>query len=385
MPKLELYKGREQTYIKHLFLENYLERVAYNIFSFKNEFVYVDGFSGPWKSQDENYEDTSFKISIDLLRKIREGFEQRGKKVTFKCFFIEKDTSAFGELEKVVGEIDDLEIKIVKGKFENHIDDICQFIGRRFSLIFIDPTGWKGFPLNKITPLLGLRGEVLINFMSGHILRFLEDPRPEIAATFDRLFGGSWFEQWEGLVQANMSREAAAIYTYASRVKKAGNFRHIASTRILKPLSDRTYFHLIYATRHWKGIEEFRKTEKKTVAEQEQVRNAAKYVAKVEKTGQGSLFGQDFMVENAPKSFEQERDAQVTIGHDRLTKFLAAHPNGINYEEVLGHVLETPLVWKSDLDQWLQELKKEDKISIPNMKDRERIPKTGYSIIPISS
>ena len=44
------YKGREQTYLKHFFLEKYLDRVAHKILSFQNDFVYVDGFSGPWKS-----------------------------------------------------------------------------------------------------------------------------------------------------------------------------------------------------------------------------------------------------------------------------------------------------------------------------------------------
>lgn len=31
----EFYRGREQTYIKHFFLEKYLERVAWNISSFR--------------------------------------------------------------------------------------------------------------------------------------------------------------------------------------------------------------------------------------------------------------------------------------------------------------------------------------------------------------
>lgn len=64
MKPAEYYRGREQTYLKHFFLERYLERVAYNIGSFYNDFVYVDGFSGPWKSGDEALDDTSFMIAI---------------------------------------------------------------------------------------------------------------------------------------------------------------------------------------------------------------------------------------------------------------------------------------------------------------------------------
>jgi hypothetical protein len=64
---VEYYRGREQTYLKHFFLEKYLERVTYVIGYSYPEFVYVDGFSGPWRSQSEAFEDTSFMIAINRL------------------------------------------------------------------------------------------------------------------------------------------------------------------------------------------------------------------------------------------------------------------------------------------------------------------------------
>lgn len=39
----------------------------------------------------------------------------------------------------------------------------------------------------------------------------------------------------------------------------------MTSTRILMPAADRTYFHLVYGTRHVKGLVEFRKVEEKVV------------------------------------------------------------------------------------------------------------------------
>ena len=67
------YHGREQTYVKHFFLEKYLEKVAYIIGYDQSNFVYVDGFSGPWKSADEESEDTSFLIAINKLKQVRNG------------------------------------------------------------------------------------------------------------------------------------------------------------------------------------------------------------------------------------------------------------------------------------------------------------------------
>src|SRR5687768_10469231 len=65
------YRGREQTFVKHLILREYIERVGWNILSFADEFVFVDGFSGPWKARTENYTDTSFGIAIDKLRLLK--------------------------------------------------------------------------------------------------------------------------------------------------------------------------------------------------------------------------------------------------------------------------------------------------------------------------
>jgi hypothetical protein len=54
----EVYKGREQTYLKHFFLRHYLERVGYVIGMTHSNLVYVDPFSGPWRSESPNFEDT---------------------------------------------------------------------------------------------------------------------------------------------------------------------------------------------------------------------------------------------------------------------------------------------------------------------------------------
>ena len=59
---------------------------------------------------------------------------------------------------------------------EDSVDQIVEFAQREgpnsFPFVFIDPTGWTGFALDVIQPLLKLNpGEVLINFMTGHIRR----------------------------------------------------------------------------------------------------------------------------------------------------------------------------------------------------------------------
>jgi len=69
MVALADYTGREQAYVKHTFLENYLEGLFFKTASIYNHIVYVDGFCGPWQSANEQFEDTSFGIALNRLRR----------------------------------------------------------------------------------------------------------------------------------------------------------------------------------------------------------------------------------------------------------------------------------------------------------------------------
>ena len=214
-----------------------------------------------------------------------------------------------------------------------------------FRSVFIDPTGWTGFPLEKITPLLQLKGEVMINFMSDFITRFIDDPRPNIAQGFNDLFGSAWYDEWKALHDFGMTREAAAIRVYTQRLKAAGKYAHVTSTRILKPASDRAYFYLIYATRHRKGVQEFRAVEKTAVAVQERLRNDVKYQAAVSRTGQPSLFGAS--MQGAVASYEEERKAQLDQALATLVGLLKSRPRGIKFEDSIGPVLGRSLHGKA--------------------------------------
>lgn len=387
MKEPEFYSGRPQTFVKHFFLENYLEKVAYHILWSRQDFVYIDGFSGPWQSKDDAYEDTSFVIALNKLRNVQQGMKLRDKKVKVRCLFIEKDPSTFKKLESAVSSISDIETKVLRGSFENLTRETVVFIGNSFSLIFIDPKGWTGFSLPKISPLLNLPGEVLINFMFDHINRFLTDPRPETAATFDPMFGDSnWYDDFVEQTAHGHSREQAVLSVYMDRLRKAGNYQYVTSTRIKKPLADRSYFHLIYATRHWKGIFEFRNVEKKTAPIQEQVRRIAKSRAKHEKrskkTGMGDLFGASEQDGN-PLLFEDERDIRLEEGWKKFESILMKQSR-TKYELLAGEVLEIPLVWRSDLNSWVKEKQASRKIQIEGISPREKTPKPGHVIVRVN-
>ena len=372
MKPVEHYAAREQTYLKHFFLESYLERVAWVIGWSHPQFVYVDGFSGPWKSDNEKFEDTSFVIAMDKLRAVRDGLAEKGKRCDVSCLFIEKDPTAFAALNQHVGNVTDMNVRALCGEFEAVIPDILDFIGSSFSLVFIDPTGWKGFGLNRIRPILEHRpGEVLVNFMFDYINRFLEDPRPEIAQTFDELFGGPG---WRNALQADRSEEAI-VDLYKERMRAAGGFEHVTWTRILKPTSDRSYFYLHYGTRHRRGLEEFRKVEKLSVAEQERIRPAAKQLERVSRTGQPELFSADSAP--TPSSYESERAEHLTQATGKLRLLLRTRSR-VAFDEALTLMLETPLVWASDVQKILGDMRDAGEVEIAGLKHRERTLKGRF-------
>ena len=370
----EFYTDREQTYLKHFFLERYLERVAYNILSFADDFVYVDGFSGPWRSKDEAFADTSFAIALDRLRRVRDAVSKNRSEPRVRCVFVEKVPGRYRELEQATSDIEDINILTLNAEFEEAIPEVRQFIGNAFSLVFIDPTGWKGFALERIAPLLRGPGEVIVNFMFDHINRFLDKENPQ---AFDALFGGPG---WESAVAPGTGREDSIVGLYCERMKQMMSFRYVTSTRILKSTSERSYFHLIYGTRHPKGLLEFRGVEKNMIQAQERVRFDANQAARIERTGQTELFGSDDVPSLELGSFERRRLKNVETARDRLTSLVDTE-HRVSFDDARGAMLEVPMVWESDVKESVLRLWTDGKIEIKGMRPTERTPKSGHILV----
>jgi three-Cys-motif partner protein len=367
----EHYRGREQTYLKHFFLEKYLERVAYKVGSFVKEFVYVDGFSGPWRTEDPGFEDSSFIIAINKLRQVRDGLRvAMNRAPTIRCVFVEPNPAAYPLLVRATSHVADIEVRTINAELETAVPEIIDIVGRAFSLVFIDPTGWTGFGLRQIAPILQHRpGEVLVNFMFDHINRFLDAPDPEVS--FDDLFGGPG---WKTAIQENPRREDAIIRLYTQRMKQAGHFEFATSTRIKKPLSERSYFYLVYGSRHPEGLLEFRRVEQSEVVEQERVRLDAQQFERIMKTGQSELFNVVESDDVRLVSFEEDRRENLTNAEHALIALLQERTE-VDYKDARTLMLEFPLVWESDVQRIVRA-----RAEVLGMKARERVPKPGHRL-----
>ena len=381
----DLYTGREQTLVKHFILRNYLERFAIIVGSHWDTLTYVDCFSGPWKVRSEEFKDSSFAIALEQLRKARKVHKERtGRTLKLRCFFLEKTLSAYTKLKQFADQIDDVEIETKNKKLENAIQNILKFVQEggptSFHFIFIDPKGWSGFAMETIAPLLRLKpGEVLINFMTEHIRRFIESPQKQTQESFMNLFGSGQFkDELKGLEEKD--REDAIVTAYSERVKRVGAFGYTSSAIVLHPEKNRTHFHLIYATRDPKGIAVFKEAEKKAMPVMEKTRDEAQKREREERTGQTELRLYSNVVTQDPSSyFLSLRDRYIFRARAAVLSLIQTKKQ-LAYDEAWSSAMTFPLTWESDLKDWIHEWEQDGRLETRGMKERQHVPQLGQNI-----
>jgi three-Cys-motif partner protein len=289
----EPYDGREQTEAKHFILRRYLQTLTFKLLEGGlRELAYVDGFSGPWESRTTDYSDTSFMIAISVLKDAHQKFRDKGTAKVIKCFFVEENLKAYKQLASAVAKhhdpVNGFHIATFQGRFEDSVAEIIKYIGRSFALVFIDPTGWTGYPYHTIAPVLRHRpSEVLINFMYDHINRFASSNDPAIIETLDPILGGA---NWAERLDPELSRGLAVEKLFRAVLKEEGAFEYVLSTRIYKPTANRPHFFIAYGTRKPNGLKAFRDIEHAALKGHEKRRAKAKQQKKSERTGMTDLF-----------------------------------------------------------------------------------------------
>lgn len=371
------YMGREQTLVKHIILQRYLLRLAVIVGSWAEAVTYVDCFSGPWENKSADYSDTSFGIAVQELRKAQDELFKQSKSPRFRCFFLERDKKAFAKLQSFCSKVSGLEAVPRNSDLEHSVTEIQNFYRQggkdNFAFTFIDPTGWTGFEMDVIRPLLQHKpGEVLINYMTSFIRRFIESQDPELISGFDKLYGGSAFRTKLASV-AEVDREEAMVEEYARRIKLEGGFQFVCYTPVFRPETNAVHFHLIYCTRHEKGLEVFKKEERKAVEAMEQARAEAQQRSR-QSGGDLELFPSKEMHDT--RFYDSLRTKYLGNAHSKVRTLLSSK-QAVDYDQLWAVALTTPLVWVEDLNQFLAELKRDGKLKFIGVSEREKFPKHG--------
>lgn len=355
------YIDREQTKTKHFILKNYLQALAFKVLRYF-DLTYVDGFSGPWKTETENFSDTSFMIAISVLKDAQQRiFEQTGRRPNVRCFFSENKHDAYLKLASAVSPFnrpeEGFEIKAFYGDFEDAVSEIEQFIGRSFALIFIDPTGWTGYPFNKIKPLFNRpKCEVLINFMYDFVNRAASMSDPKTAASLNDILGGAG---WEQRLDNALPKGRAVEKLFRDTLRGVGNFDYVISTKIDRPTADRPLFFIVYGTKSSDGLEAFRDIEYRALRGQARDRAIAKERKKEEKVGTRDLFA-DVEADVQEASIDVIVTEQKRLATEELLKQLKEF--GLDFYIVWTSILQSYVLRVTNVKDICVELAKNGKI-----------------------
>jgi three-Cys-motif partner protein len=354
--KRELYVGRGQTFAKHVLLKQYLAQLAFKVLqsgSPPSDFLYLDAFSGPWQAQSENFEDTSFAIVLRLLTDVRETLASKGSYPRMRAIFVEKDKAAYDRLCQETGKFPRINVTTFNGHFEDVVDQIVATLNREtFLFAFLDPIGWKGIALRRITPLIRHKpSEVLVNVMTNALVR--HGTSGIVQESVDQLFGDKeWREEFAEAEARLGSRDAAIVELYLKRLKRAGDFKYVGSTRIRFTDKDRTYFHLAYGTRHPAGMEVFRSSERQCVEVQEDI-VLENYREKREiEYGTTDMFlGQDGTTLGAFNHYRSAGHAQAKAAFEEWLS--AGIPR--RADQLRAELMEFPLVDRRLVNGWVKD------------------------------
>jgi len=361
----ELYHDREQTQVKHRILERYLQAFTPIIGRSQfDEIVYVDCMAGPWESKDEALTDTSFHKALSVFRDcLRLG---RCKRV--RALLIENDSQRYPLLKAYADRITDLDVVTEQWDFNEHVNDIVEFAKQRknsFPFIFIDPTGWTETRIDRIRPLLELNpGEVLINFMSSWVKRFLDDD----TKPFQNLLGND-FARLRTLEGEELDDEL--INAYAALVKRVGRFAFTCAIPILMPDRDAIHYHLVYGTRHYKGLEVFKKTEAVAIPYMHECRAAAQRRRDEAKSKQTFLLAEsETYRERRFRTFNERRRRNARSA----VICLLNRETTTSYQTLFEESMQFSTVVEADLREWLEEWRADNRIQYLNWKIGQKVP-----------
>jgi three-Cys-motif partner protein len=360
----DFYYDREQTQVKHRVLERYLQAFAPIIGSKYDEIVYVDCMAGPWQAKDEALSDTSFHKALNVFRECH----KRGRCKRVRALLIENDPTRYQLLKEYADRISDLEVTTQQWDFNEHVRDVVSFAKQSrnsFPFIFIDPTGWSEIRIDRIGQILQLNpGEVLINFMSSWVKRFLDDP----TKPFQELLGAD-VDRLRTLQGEELEDEL--VNTYAARVKSVGGYAFTCAIPILMPDRDAIHYHLVYGTRNFKGLEEFKKTEAVAIPFMHECRATAQR-RRDEANGQGFLLPPDETYqERRFRNFNERRRQNARADVVQLLN----REKTVPYQTLFEEAMQYSTVIEKNLRQWLEEWRVSGLIRYVNWSKTQRAPR----------
>jgi three-Cys-motif partner protein len=256
-----MWKIQPHTRAKHQMLDVYLKGWYPRLAKHSGEVLYFDGFAGRGRYTDGS--PGSPFIALDAL--IRHTYLPQMISRRFSFYFVEATKENATHLQQ---ELDTYEeevggfakhnvgVKVIVSTFERATRSLAGELRRTGQTLpptfaLIDPFGYSGLPMEAIAELFSARrSEVFVNFMVGHVMRFLEREGQEDAIS--TLFGMPAKEVMAGNT-TSAKRVEYLKEVYEQQLKQRAGFEYVRSFAMKNATGNVSYY-LVHGTHHREGV-----------------------------------------------------------------------------------------------------------------------------------
>lgn len=248
------------TKAKHDMLAYYLDGWFPIMSSWKGRLLFLDGFAGRGR-----YNDGSEGSPLVALRRLVEHSHfPRMRDREFLFYLIEADSDNAESLDQEIDRFKaahapwpaKVKTRVINEKFDATATAILDRLREQKANLaptfaFIDPFGYSGMPMSLLADLMAYpRTEIFVNFMAGHVQRFITRDGQEKAMS--DLFGMDVSKVLAGY-DGQTDRVEHLRAVYARQLQERAGFDHVQSFAMINETGNVGY-HLLHGTRHRAGV-----------------------------------------------------------------------------------------------------------------------------------
>lgn len=143
----------------------------------------------------------------------------------------------------------------------------------------------------------------------------------------------------------------------------------------LKADQDTFHYHMIYGTRHPRGVEVFKDTEKNVVPFMHETRALAQERKRLAQTGQYSFLGPQALYKETRFSRFRQRNIELAKGE---VQRLLESKSVVRYDDAWFTAMQHSTVVEGDLREWIDMWSREGRLEIRGRRPKQKVLSKGH-------